>query len=210
MYNRKRAISPVIAVILLIGLAVAASAAIFIVILPLLEPTSNIQVNEAYVIYDTEYTTQQDTEQGYGKGLITVANTGTGEVELTSIKIYWATSFTAEWTEITDATSIQGITVNDPWIVGFSAIDDLSIRFPIPTANINNSLVYKIILTPREGRNLDTSRTDSVQETDMDLDADRPQLSYTGTLSNIRRTKTISLNSATERYRCVRVEIFTP
>ena len=38
LYNkRKRAISPVIAVILLIGLAVAASAAIFLVVMPLFE-----------------------------------------------------------------------------------------------------------------------------------------------------------------------------
>jgi len=198
MYNRKRAISPVIAVILLIGLAVAASAAIFIVILPLLEPTSKIQINEATLIYDTEYTSAQDVGQGYGKGFVTVANTGTGEVELTSIKIYWATSFTAEWTEITDATSIQGITVNNPWIVGFSAIDDLSIRFPIPTTNINNSLVYKIILTPREGRDLDTSRTDAVEETDMDLDPDRPDISYTDSLDIIRRSNTISPNSASD------------
>lgn len=201
MYNRKRAVSPVIAVILLIGLAVAASAAIFIVILPLLEPTSSVEINQGDIIYDTEYTTALDEGQGYGKGTVTVLNTGTGEVEITSIKIYWATSFADDWTEITDATSIQGITVNNPWVLEpiAGSGDDLHIRFPIPTENINNSLSYKIILIPNEGRNLDTSRTDMIDDTDMQLDADRPDISYTGSLGIIRRTpSTISPNSATD------------
>lgn len=200
MYNRKRAVSPVIAVILLIGLAVAASAAIFLVILPLLEPTSSVDITEGYVIYDTEYTTALDEGQGYGKGLVNIINSGTGEVEITSIKIYWATSFAEDWTEITDATSTQGITVNNPWVLEpiSGSGDDLTIRFPIPTENINDSLSYKIILTPNEGRNLDTSRTDLVDDTDMQLDADRPDISYTGSLGIIRRSSTISPNSVTD------------
>jgi hypothetical protein len=193
--NKKRAISPVIAVVLLIGLAVAAAAAIFIVVLPLLQPTVSLEITDAYVIYDHEYTKNVDEGKGYGMGYVEVANVGTGEVEISDIKIYYATSFAAQWIELVDAVNLENITSTVPCVVGFSPQDVLRIRFVNPEGSDNNTLVYKIVVTPSEGRNLDTTRSEIVDESEMQLSPDRPDISYTRTLGTIRRDLTISPSS---------------
>lgn len=198
--NKKRAISPVIAVILLIGLAVAASAAIFLVVLPLLQPTSNLEMNDAYIIYDTDYTVAADEGEGYGKGTVSLSNAGTGSIKIKDIQIYYATSFVvADWTEITEAVSIQDISVNNPYVLDpLTTTEELTIRFPLPERNDNNTVAYKIIVTPTQGSSLDTTKVTSVSETDMELLADRPQISFTGSLGTIRRTRQIAPTSVTD------------
>ena len=74
--KRKRAVSPVIAVILLIGLAVAAAAAIFIVVIPLLQPTTSLEIIDGYVLYDGDHTESMDEGIGYGMGYVNLVNIG--------------------------------------------------------------------------------------------------------------------------------------
>ncbi len=197
--RKKRAISPVIAVILLIGLAVAAAAVIFLVVLPLLEPTSNLEMTDAFIEYDDAHTTASDEGVGYGKGTVVLSNAGTGEIEVTKISIYHSTSISGPWTEMTNAVSLQSITTSNPWTLEPLAYnDELTVRFPIPTANYDNSMSYKIIVETKEGDQLDTSTQTVVDETDMQLAKDRPDISFTGTLDYVRRTQTISPTSVSD------------
>ncbi|MHA2307132.1 MAG: archaellin/type IV pilin N-terminal domain-containing protein, partial [Candidatus Hodarchaeales archaeon] len=188
--KRKRAVSPVIAVILLIGLAVAAAAAIFIVVIPLLQPTQELEIINAYVLYDTDHTTSMDEGIGYGMGYVDIANIGTGEVDITNISIEY---FDTVWIPIPfpDARSMESITPNTPWTVSVTGEDVLRIRFIIPEKNYDNAVAYKITVL-NEGRDLITTQSENVDELDMDLSADRPRITYTRTLDKIRRTYPIS------------------
>ncbi len=203
--NKKRAISPIIAVILLIGLAVAASAAIFLVILPLLEPTSNLEMNDAYIIYDTDYTVATDNGKGYGKGTVSLSNAGTGKINIEEIQIFYATDYASTtWTEITapQAWSIQEISTENPWILEpLTTNEDLTIRFELPVENDDSQVFYKIVVTPSKGTNLDTTKATTVSETDMNLEADRPAITFTGTLGTIRRTQQISPTTVSDNSR---------
>ncbi|MHA1967521.1 MAG: archaellin/type IV pilin N-terminal domain-containing protein, partial [Candidatus Hodarchaeales archaeon] len=197
--NKKRAVSPVIAVILLIGLAVAAAAAIFIVVIPLLQPTTSLEIIDGYVLYDTDYTITMDEGQGYGMGYVNIANIGTGEVDVTNISIYY---FDTTWIPIhfftNDSWSMQGIDSNNPWTVSVTGEDLLRIRFKIPSLNHETNVRYRITVTPEEGRDLDTEQSDEVDTLDMTLAADKPHISYTRSLTTIRRIYTISPTSVTD------------
>ncbi|MHA2275716.1 MAG: archaellin/type IV pilin N-terminal domain-containing protein, partial [Candidatus Kariarchaeaceae archaeon] len=203
--NRKRAVSPVIAVILLIGLAVAAAAAIFIVVIPLLQPTTSLEIINAYVLYDTDHTTSMDEGIGYGMGYVGIANVGTGEVDVTNISIYYFNTTDGTWIPMADAYSMEGIDSNNPWTISVTGEDTLRVRFIIPELNYDNDVVYRITTTPEEGRDLDTIQSDEVDELDMELSADRPQISYTRTLGTIRRTTPISPTSVTDNSQVKRV-----
>jgi flagellin-like protein len=167
LVNKKRAISPVIAVILLIGLAVAAAAAIFLIVLPLFEPSSNLQMDDAYVVYDDEYTTAADLGEGYGKGTLVLSNTGTADIDIVSLKVYYASTVLGPWTEITDHEGLL-ITQTNPYSVEtLATLDELDIRFLIPEENDNNSIFYRIAIRTSDGDELDTATEDDVAETDM-------------------------------------------
>jgi hypothetical protein len=215
-YNRKkRAISPVIAVILLIGLAVAAVAAIFIVVLPLMQPTSDLELTDAYVTYDNAFTKTVDEGIGYGKGSIFLANAGTGKIEITEIIIYHGTTSAGPWTLIVDAVSLQDISVNNPYEISPLSIDEeLTIRFQIPVENFDSNLAYRMEVTSKDGTNLDTISETVVDEEDMILLKDRPNISppvAIGTDGKIRRTIQLSPQSVSDNseIKNVTYEIYT-
>ncbi len=215
-YNRKkRAISPVIAVILLIGLAVAAVAAIFIVVLPLMQPTSDLKLSDAYVIYDDSFTKTLDKGVGYGKGSIFLKNAGTGKIEIKEIAIYYGNTSAGPWTQITDVVSLQGITTDNPFVLDPLAFDEeLTVRFQIPTENFDDSLTYRMTVTSKDGTTLDTSRETDVDIEEMELDKDRPSISppsSIGTNGKIRRTFQLSPNSVSDNseIKNVTYEIYT-
>ncbi|MFX0122820.1 MAG: archaellin/type IV pilin N-terminal domain-containing protein [Candidatus Hodarchaeota archaeon] len=192
LVNKKRAISPVIAVILLIGLAVAAVAAIFLVVLPLIPGKSNLQMDDAYIDYDDEYTKAADMGKGYGKGTLILSNTGTAEIDIVSLKVEYASSVLGPWTEITDHTGLL-ITKDNPFnIETLATLKELSVRFLIPDENDDNTVFYKITITTSDGKELDTATAENIDETEMDLAKDRPDISYTGTsLGYLRREEPI-------------------
>ena len=195
LYNRrKRAISPVIAVILLIGLAVAASAAIFLVVMPLFEPTSNLELTDAYVVYDDSYTKTVDIGVGYGKGSVFLSNAGTGKIEVIEIYISYKIPSDVDWITITNnVESLQSITPNYPYEINPLAInDELTVRFPIPNANVDDTVAYRMTVTTKDGTTLDTSRITAVDEEEMLLIKDEPDLTPPTSIGTIRRTSTIS------------------
>ncbi len=194
--KKKRAISPVISVILLIGLAVAASALIFLVVIPILTPKPDLEMQDAYLEYDDEYTTAADEGVGYGKGTVSLYNSGTADSEVTSIKMYNSTSVSGPWTEIINAVSLQDITTSNTREINPVNQDELTIRFPIPEGNYDNSMLYKIVVDTKEGRTLDSSS--DIEETTLQLAKDRPDISFTGTLNYVRRTQTISPTSVSD------------
>ncbi|MFX0205116.1 MAG: archaellin/type IV pilin N-terminal domain-containing protein [Candidatus Hodarchaeota archaeon] len=209
--NKKRAISPVIAVILLIGLAVAAAAAIFLIVLPLFAPSSNLQMDDAYVVYDDEYTTAADLGEGYGKGTLVLSNTGTADIDIVSLKVYYASGVLGPWTEITSHDGLL-ITESNPYTIEtLSSLEELSVRFLIPDENDDNTVFYRIIITTDDGEELDTATAETVDETEMDLAKDRPDISYLGSsLGFLRREEPIrpSQISDNSKIKNVTYEVF--
>jgi len=192
-HKRKRAISPVIAVILLIGLAVAAAAAIFLVVMPLFEPTSNLDLTDAYVEYDGSYTKTVDIGVGYGSGSVFLSNLGTGKILVTEINISYRPVLLGDWEVITNAISLQDITTDNPYEINPLAIkEELTMRFIIPNDNEENTIAYRMTITTKDGTTLDTSRVTAIDEEDMLLAEDRPSLTPPAPLDVIRRTSTIS------------------
>jgi hypothetical protein len=197
LYNKKkRAISPVIAVILLIGLAVAASAAIFLVVMPLFAPTSSLELNDAYVLYDGAWTKAIEDGDGHGVGTMQLSNSGTGKVSLVSYKVFYSILVTGPWTEVTGASSVDEITNLNPYVIEpLTTFDSIDIRFPLPASNDDLNVYYRLVVETRSGSTVDTLKnTDVVDEEDMKLSPDRPTIISTTTLGTIRRTHTISPN----------------
>ena len=194
LYNkRKRAISPVIAVILLIGLAVAASAAILLVVLPLFEPTTSLELNDAYVLYDGTWTKAIEDGNGYGIGTLVLSNAGTGAVEITSFKIYYSLSIGSGWTEVSNAVSLDDISNTNPYVIDpLKTFDPIDIRFPLPQENDDFAIYYQMIIETSSGSELDTNKeAEVVDADDMRLAADRPTIGSV-VLGTIRRTHTVS------------------
>ncbi|MFX0049953.1 MAG: archaellin/type IV pilin N-terminal domain-containing protein [Candidatus Hermodarchaeota archaeon] len=203
--NKKRAISPVIAVILLIGLAVAAAAAIFLIVLPLIQPSTKLEIIDAYVLYDDDYTKNADKGEGYGIGTIVLANAGTGEVEITNISLYYSTDIADpdSWEPVTGATSTQSIAPDNPYIIDpITTDEDLTIGFPLPTENDDQTIFYKIVVETDGGDEIDTSEeTETVSEDNMQLSKDRPDISFSdpqGLYDYLRRTESISPTTASD------------
>jgi len=161
------------------------------------------EISDAFIEYDTDYTKTRDHGVGYGKGTVILTNAGTGSVKVVSIKIYYATPFTEIWNEINQAVSIQGISTSEPYVVNALATnEELNIRFPIPAANFDDTVLYKIVVTTSDEVTLDTSKIAAVSEIDMQLAADRPQISFSGTTLTssgyIRRTYDVGPVSVTD------------
>ncbi|MFX1285174.1 MAG: archaellin/type IV pilin N-terminal domain-containing protein [Promethearchaeota archaeon] len=74
LYHKKRAVSPVIAAILLIGLAVAAGAALFFVIIPMISTSTKIEFQGTPVFTN-------------GTAKIEIKSTGTKSATITDIKL---------------------------------------------------------------------------------------------------------------------------
>lgn len=200
--NKKRAISPVIAVILLIGLAVAAAAAIFLIVLPLLQPSPKPGMNWALVEYDDGLTKALDIGKGYGIGTVALSNAGTGGYEVTSIKIYYALTPTGTdgWTEITDAVSAENISKNNPYPVN-PVTDEVKfyVGFPIPDDNDDNVVYYRMVVEIKGEKELDTAKeAEVVTQEDIKIEKDRPDISFTGSLDYVRREQTIFPTSASD------------
>ena len=74
IFRKRRAVSPVLAAILLIGLAVAAGAALFFVIMPMISTSTKVEFQEAPIFTN-------------GTAKIQLKSTGTKSATITDIKI---------------------------------------------------------------------------------------------------------------------------
>ncbi len=135
--KKKRAISPVVATVLLISLVVAASAIVFTLVVPMLKGSSDIS------ILSTQWFDAVDGDSVADIVYITVQNSGTAEAIITGVNI----------TLLNDVDNttliIQNIEVEQdiPYTVSISARADLIVRFT-PTNYVSyGSNVFRVSLT---------------------------------------------------------------
>ena len=91
MHNiKRRAVSPIIAMVLLIGLAVAAGAMLFITVLPMFEPQSNLTTGNVDYYYNEGLTTPKKNPKAQADAYVvefTVYNQGTKVINIDSVVI---------------------------------------------------------------------------------------------------------------------------
>jgi hypothetical protein len=98
------------------------------------------------------------------------------------------------------AISLQSITPDNPFVIEpLTTSEELTLRFPLPTDNDDQTVFYKMVVETDGGAELDTTEeTETVSEEDMQLSADQPAIDFTGTLGAVRRTATISPSSVSD------------
>ncbi len=135
--KKKRAISPVVATVLLISLVVAASAIVFTLVVPMLKGSSNIE------ILSTQWFDAVDGDSVSDIVYITVQNSGTAEAIITGVNITLLNDINNETFKIPNIEVEQDI----PYTVSISARADLIVRFT-PTDYISyGSNVFRVSLT---------------------------------------------------------------
>ena len=85
IFRKRRAVSPVLAAILLIGLAVAAGAVLFVVIMPMIESSGEFDFSS--VKFSNLNTTNDGGSDAYDKAKFTLTNEGSKTVAVTAITI---------------------------------------------------------------------------------------------------------------------------
>jgi len=88
--RRHRAVSPVIAVILLIGLTVAAASMMFVIVLPMLEPKANLDITDGYYYYNEGLVKPKKNPKAQTDAYViefTVRNMGTKAVTIDSVTV---------------------------------------------------------------------------------------------------------------------------
>ena len=115
--NRKRrGVSPIIATILLIGLAVLAGAAIYLVVMPMLNPTTGAPAAAMSSTVDT------NTTPGYAVFTVTFSNKGLKDVTVTITNVALA-----GWTQPTPAVITVSSGGSDVTTSGFSVLSGQTI-----------------------------------------------------------------------------------
>jgi FlaG/FlaF family flagellin (archaellin) len=184
----KRAVSPVIAAILLIGLTVAAGAIVFFIVLPLFEGEPELEIvdDSTFVRYF-----EGDGTQGWGKAGIMVVNKGNADAQ---IKAEPAASYRRDGTndqfislDPSNVTTDDEMTDENPLEIGAASEYLISIYFILPEINENNSVEYKFIIN-YVGGSLDTKKD---LDDDLTLSRDRPTITL-DVDNYIRRTYDIA------------------
>ena len=88
--RRRRAVSPVIAVILLIGLTVAAASMMFLVVMPMIEPKASLDITDGYYYYNEGLEKPKKNPKAQADAYViefTVRNVGTKVVTIDSVTI---------------------------------------------------------------------------------------------------------------------------
>ncbi len=159
--NCKRGVSPIIAVILLIGLAVAASAIVFFIVLPMFEAEPELTLNEATLIYDTD--TTKENGKAWGKFSLNIFNDGKGEGEITGFNVKYKNG-----TDYIDTgTDIEHF-YEFPIEIKAADYQDLSIYFELVPENADNDIYYQINIAWKGGTTLKSEA--------LSLESDRPEI----------------------------------
>jgi FlaG/FlaF family flagellin (archaellin) len=100
--RKKRAVSPILAAILLIGLAVAAGAIMFVVILPMIAgPGLQISIDQTTFAF-----TDTDSNKIYEKVKVPIKNTGGVDVSVTAIKVQTSSDGGTTWNDAIRTTGL--------------------------------------------------------------------------------------------------------
>jgi flagellin-like protein len=103
LYRRRKAVSPILAAILLIGLAVAAGAVLFVVVLPMIESSGELKFgNTTFSDFDDDGSND--------KLVFTLTNELAETVSITSITIE-GKMITEGWTDGTTLTNVNTTTI---------------------------------------------------------------------------------------------------
>lgn len=135
IWRKRRAVSPVIAAILLIGLAVAAGAALFLIVLPMIQSSGELSFGSVK-FSDTNNTDVND------KVVFTLTNEQSKVVSITAITVqaYDGTN----WDPVNDSST----TTTFPFNIGVSQSEiDITYTFTDPSASYSKlriRVAYKI------------------------------------------------------------------
>lgn len=106
LYHKRRAVSPILAAILLIGLAVAAGAVLFVVVLPMITSSGELK-------FGTTTFSDIDTDGSNDKLVFTLTNELAKSVSITSITIQGRNETAAvAWTALTNANTTTSFPFN--------------------------------------------------------------------------------------------------
>ncbi|MHA1167788.1 MAG: Ig-like domain-containing protein, partial [Candidatus Hodarchaeales archaeon] len=177
---KKKAISPVIAAVLLIGLVVMGSAVLMFMVLPLLNPAAEFEITSAYLFYDNDRTITY--QHGVAEVRFSLQQVGTAQVDITAVKLYYAeTGVIAEGTEI-ELVDENG---DGAWIISMQPSvttttsqeitttgTNFVMRFRLPDISEDTPLDYKLEVYQANGQPESTSFGDD----GMNLGADAPRV----------------------------------
>lgn len=179
---KKKAISPVIAAVLLLGLVVFGSAVLMFMVMPLLNPAAEFDITSAYLFYDNDRTITY--RHGVAEVRFSLQQLGTAQVEITSIQLYYAkTAVVEEGTEIglVDIGDGASIISMQPAVTPTESQEitttgtNFVLRFKLPDISETTPLDYKITVNQARGESVSTSFGDD----NMNLGKDAPNVDIT-------------------------------
>ncbi|MHA2298169.1 MAG: Ig-like domain-containing protein [Candidatus Hodarchaeales archaeon] len=188
---KKKAISPVIAAVLLIGLVVMGGAVLMVMILPLLNPAPEFEITNAYIVYDAQSTI--DYRDGTAEITIQMQQKSTVAVEVNSIELRYTDDplIRPDGWEIGIGDATQDLDTNNTdgaWIFLMSPVvtpespqtitqtgSTFSIMFRLPNySGTKDKLYYKVVVSQTGGESESTEFTDE----GMSMDSDAPTLTF--------------------------------
>ncbi|MFW9991040.1 MAG: archaellin/type IV pilin N-terminal domain-containing protein [Candidatus Odinarchaeota archaeon] len=198
---KRKAISPVIAAVLLIGLVVVGGALLAFMVLPLLNPAPEFEINTPYLVYDAEAT--KNYNEGIGKIEFRVIQTGPASVEISSIEVFYTenTASDPEGTKIdltTDGVSLQPAVSSSTPQKATTTGTLFTVRFKLPAKSGEEGiqLRYRVKVTESKGG---TESTD-FNEQSMLMRSDKPTIDLSSLSAQIRGTNTPLIASVFDEY----------
>ncbi|MFW9914487.1 MAG: archaellin/type IV pilin N-terminal domain-containing protein [Candidatus Thorarchaeota archaeon] len=170
----KRAVSPIVAAILLIGLTVAAGAIVFFIVLPLFEGEAQLDLVEdsTFVRYF-----EGNGTHGWGEAGIMVVNSGNADAKIDSEpKVYYEQADSGSGfpfqIDASNVTTEDSISATNALEIGSASEYLITIYFVLPVLNENNSVDYKFEIKYLEG----TVKAQKGVDGDLTLLKDRPTI----------------------------------
>jgi len=193
----KKQIFIIIIIVILSCISVLSFLAIFLINIGF-PPPSGLEIIDAYVIYNDAYTKDMDDGNGYGNLTLDIVNIGTVDNSIESISLYYKSLSTESWIELTyKVQKFPNISQTNHYVVNPVAFEKFTMIFPLPIENSDNRVFYKAMVNVTEKNDhyfLDTTITDIVEDDDMHLSKDRPDITHNGSLEVIRGINTITPN----------------
>ncbi len=192
-FRRRRGVSPVVAVVLLIGLVVFASAFIFLIATELLRPKVDAQISSVSLEYDSEFTKTVQDGRGHGKMFVTIYNKGTAKAKVTNVTVQYYDPTTASYVDVKNQETNPPVSKSEPVTIDPATEKVFEIKFVLPSINIDNQTVYRAVAVVS---GLKDVLIEEGEGSNLVLEADRPSISLQGRVdSTIRRTITITPNA---------------
>ncbi len=166
-----RSVSPIIAIVLLIGLTVIAMAILAVFILGIMDQKANVTFTAGSLQYDL----QETKNQGHGMGLFTISlsNSGNSEAEIVGFKIQYQQG--NDYYDLNEPiTVLEGVTSSDPAIIKTGERKEFHVLFPLISDNADNEVRYRITYLLKDGTQGEYHSEHSYGT----IGADRPTITY--------------------------------